>query len=93
MPQPVREGQEGDVVSSWALVALLETRAPFLQATLVSDLDGQPADQKNLDPKKPMTHMQSGRGIFSRRCCDLMTMAVGTGKTPLPSALGTCEAS
>lgn len=44
MPQPVREGQEGDVVSSWALGALREARAPFLQATLVSDLDGQPAD-------------------------------------------------
>lgn len=32
------------MLRSWALGALLEARAVFLQATLVSDLDGQPED-------------------------------------------------
>lgn len=89
----MRDEQKGNVVSSWALGALLEAQAVFLQAALASDLDGQPADPEESrsgetdDPQavKPAYPQQKVLGADDGDR--------GDRQVPLPSALDACQTS
>lgn len=81
------------MVSSWALGALLEAQAIFLQAALASDLDGQPADPEESrsgetdDPQavKPEYPQQKLLGADDDDRGDKQML--------LPSALEACQTS
>lgn len=93
MPWPVRDEQKGNVVSSWALGALLEAQAIFLQAALASDLDGQPADPEEsrsgeTDDPQAITPVYPQQTVLGADGDDS-----GDRQVPLPSALGACQTS
>ena len=89
----MRDEQTGNVVSRWALGALLEAQAIFLQVALASDLDGQPADPEESrsgetnDPQavKPAYPQQKVLGADGDDS--------GDRQVPLPSALDACQTS
>ena len=86
MPQPARDEQKGNVVSSWALGALLGTQASFLQATLASDLDGQSADPEE-SRSGETDDPQAVKPEYPKQVLGADDDDRGDRQVPLPSAL------